>query len=88
MKDKRTVELIELVKIYKYKLEFSIVSFIFFLSMTLFCFFSSVIPYYFSILFGIVSIVFIQQIIRSYNYKRFYEIYYNAHHMIDEMFEE
>jgi len=87
MKDEKMNELVKLVRIYKSKLEFSIRSLVFFFSMTLFCFFSSVIPYYFSVVFGLVSVVFIQQIIRSYNYKRFYEISYNAHKIIDEMFD-
>ena len=77
----------ELREKYKSKLTFSINSFVFFTLMTILCSFSNYLPFFLVYVFGTTSIVFIQQMIRSYNYKRFYEISYNAHCLIDEMFE-
>jgi hypothetical protein len=86
--EQKLKRLSELVEKYNSKLNFSIVSFIFFTFMFAFCLISSQFPIVFSIVFGLAILIFIQQIIRSYNYKRFYEIYYNANVIIDEMFDK
>jgi O-antigen/teichoic acid export membrane protein len=75
----------ELREKYKSKLIFSINSFVFFTIMTILCSVSSYLPIFLVYIFGTTSIVFIQQMIRSYNYKRFYEISYNANSIIDKM---
>ena len=81
-------EIQSMVDTYNSKLVFSVISFLFFTSLFVYTLFMSMIPTFVSYIFLGVAIVFIQQIIRSYNYKRFYEISYNANVMIDEMFDK
>jgi uncharacterized membrane protein YjjP (DUF1212 family) len=81
-------EIQSMVDTYKSKLVFSVISFLFFTALFTYTLFVDMIPTFVSYIFLGVAIVFIQQIIRSYNYKRFYEISYNANVMIDEMFDK
>ena len=81
-------EIQSMVDTYNSKLVFSVISFLFFTALFTYTLFVDMIPTFVPYISLGVSIVFIQQIIRSYNYKRFYEISYNANVMIDEMFEE
>jgi hypothetical protein len=85
MENLRTIQLkkeqrqnkINLVLKYKSKLNFSIVSLMFFLSVTLYTFFFSILGIILPIVFGIISLVFIQQTIYSYNYLKFHKNNYN-----------
>jgi hypothetical protein len=77
-----------MVDTYNSKLVFSVISFLFFTALFTYTLFVDMIPTFVPYISLGVSIVFIQQIIRSYNYKRFYEISYNANEMIDEMFDK
>jgi uncharacterized membrane protein YjjP (DUF1212 family) len=81
-------EIQSMVNTYNSKLVFSVISFLFFTSLFVYTLFVTMFPTFVPYIFLSVAIVFIQQIIQSYNYKRFYEISYNANVMIDEMFEE
>jgi hypothetical protein len=81
-------EIQSMVDTYKSKLVFSVISFLFFTALFTYTLFVDMIPTFVPYIFLGVAIVFIQQIIRSYNYKRFYEISYNANKMIDEMFDK
>jgi hypothetical protein len=81
-------EIQSMVDTYKSKLVFSVISFLFFTLLFVYTLFVTMFPTFVPYIFLSVAIVFIQQIIQSYNYKRFYEISYNANVMIDEMFEE
>jgi hypothetical protein len=81
-------EIQSMVDTYKSKLVFSVISFLFFTALFTYTLFVDMIPTFVPYIFLGVAIVFIQQIIRSYNYKRFYEISYNAYKMIDEMFDK
>lgn len=81
-------EIQSMVNTYNSKLVFSVISFLFFTTLFVYTLFVTMFPTFVPYIFLSVSIVFIQQIIQSYNYKRFYEISYNANVMIDEMFEE
>ena len=81
-------EIQSMVDTYNSKLVFSVISFLFFTALFTYTLFVTVIPTFVPYIFLGVAIVFIQQIIRSYNYKRFYEISYNANAMIDEMFDK
>jgi hypothetical protein len=81
-------EIQSMVDTYNSKLVFSVISFLFFAALFTYTLFVTVIPTFVPYIFLGVAIVFIQQIIRSYNYKRFYEISYNANAMIDEMFDK
>ena len=81
-------EIQSMVDTYNSKLVFSVISFLFFTALFTYTLFVTVIPTFVPYIFLGVAIVFIQQIIRSYNYKRFYEISYNANVMIDEMFDK
>ena len=81
-------EIQSMVDTYNSKLVFSVISFLFFTALFTYTSFVTVIPTFVPYIFLGVAIVFIQQIIRSYNYKRFYEISYNANEMIDEMFDK
>ena len=81
-------EIQSMVDTYNSKLVFSVISFLFFTALFTYTLFVTVIPTFVPYIFLGVAIVFIQQIIRSYNYKRFYEISYNANVMIDEVFDK
>jgi uncharacterized membrane protein YjjP (DUF1212 family) len=81
-------EIQSMVDTYNSKLVFSVISFLFFTALFTYTLFVDMIPTFVPYIFLGVAIVFIQQIIRSYNYKRFYEISYNANKMIDEMFDK
>jgi hypothetical protein len=81
-------EIQSMVDTYNSKLVFSVISFLFFTALFTYTLFVDMIPTFVPYISLGVSIVFIQQIIRSYNYKRFYEISYNANEMIDEMFDK
>lgn len=81
-------EIQSMVDTYNSKLVFSVISFLFFTALFTYTSFVTVIPTFVPYIFLGVAIVFIQQIIRSYNYKRFYEISYNANVMIDEVFDK
>ena len=81
-------EIQSMVDTYNSKLVFSVISFLFFTALFTYTLFVGMIPTFVPYISLGVSIVFIQQIIRSYNYKRFYEISYNANEMIDEMFDK
>jgi|TARA_R110000868_G_scaffold368302_1_gene631391 hypothetical protein len=63
---------INLVSKYKSKLNFSIISLIFFLLITLYTFFVPLLGIIPPIVFGLISLVFIQQTILSYNYLKFH----------------
>jgi len=73
---------------FKYKLRFSINSFVFFLSMMFIHMMNPVFGSFVTIGFGIASLVFIQQIIRSYNYLKFYKMSYNAYVIMHEVIED
>ena len=81
-------EIKSMVDTYNSKLVFSVISFLFFTTLFIYTLFVTIFPTFVPYIFLGVAIVFIQQIIRSYNYKRFYEISYNANVMIDEMFDK
>ena len=81
-------EIQSMVDTYNSKLVFSVISFLFFTALFTYTLFVTVIPTFVPYIFLGVAIVFIQQIIRSYNYKRFYEISYNANVFIDEVFDK
>lgn len=86
--EQKLKELSELVDKYNSKLNFSVVSLLFFTFVLIFCLSNSFFPIVTSLVLGLIILVFIQQIIRSYNYKRFYEISYNANVLIDEIFDK
>jgi hypothetical protein len=86
--EQKLKRLSELVEKYNSKLNFSIVSFIFFTFITIFCSLNESFPITTTLIFGLISLVFIQQMIRSYNYKKFFETYYVATILIDEMFDK
>lgn len=73
--NKQRKEKIKLIQKYKYKLKFSVISFLFFTILTGYTFFViiNVVGIVLSIFFGIISLIFIQQIIQSYNYLEFYK---------------
>ena len=81
-------EILSMVDTYNSKLVFSVISFLFFTALFTYTLFVTIFPTFVPYIFLGVAIVFIQQIIRSYNYKRFYEISYNANVMIDEVFDK
>ena len=81
-------EIQSMVDTYNSKLVFSVISFLFFTALFTYTLFVTIFPTFVPYIFLGVAIVFIQQIIRSYNYKRFYEISYNANVMIDEVFDK
>ena len=75
VQDSQRQEKINLIHKYQDKLNFSVISLLFFVAATLFTTVSPllgtgiVLP----IIFGIISLVFIQQTIRSYNYREFHK---------------
>ena len=77
--EKQRKEKLELIKKFQEKLKFSVVSLVFFIILTGYTLFvpiifiGAILP----ILFGATSIIFIQQIIRSYNYLEFYKNNYS-----------
>lgn len=77
LKNKQRQKKVDLIKKYQNKLNFSIISLIFFLIMTAYTFFVPLLGVIAPIVFGLTSLVFIQQTIRSYNYKKFHTNNYN-----------
>ena len=88
--DKQRQEKLELINKFQEKLRFSTVSLLFFTVLTVYTFFapfgiaSIVLP----ILFGATSLVFIQQVIRSYNYLDFHKSNYNFMESVYDILED
>ena len=88
--DKQRKEKLELIHKFQDKLKFSIVSLVFFVALTGYTFF---VPIIFTgvilpILFGAISLVFVQQVIRSYNYLEFYKNNYSFMESVYNIVEE
>ena len=68
--DKQRQEKIELINKFQEKLKFSVISLLFFTALTAYSLFIlvDITGFILPILFGVISLVFIQQVIRSYNY--------------------
>ena len=73
--DKQRQEKIELINKFQEKLKFSVISLLFFTALTAYSIFMlvDITGFILPILFGVISLVFIQQVIRSYNYLEFHK---------------
>lgn len=73
--DKQRQEKIELINKFQDKLKFSVISLLFFTALTAYTFFIpiDVVGFILPVFFGVISLVFIQQVIRSYNYLEFHK---------------
>jgi len=73
--DKQRQEKIELINKFQDKLKFSVISLLFFIGLTGYTFFVpiNITGFILPILFGAISLVFIQQVIRSHNYLEFHK---------------
>ena len=87
-KEKKLKEISDKIKSYDNKIKFSTISLVFFITMTVVHSMNPVFGIFTTYGFGIVSIVFIQQIIHSYNYIKFYELSYNAHKILYNTFKK
>jgi hypothetical protein len=86
-KEKKLKEISDKIKSYDNKIKFSTISLVFFITMTVVHSINPVFGIFTTYGFGIISVVFIQQIIRSYNYVKFYEVSYNAHKILYDTFD-
>jgi hypothetical protein len=86
-KEKKLKEISDKIKSYDNKIKFSTISLVFFITMTVVHSMNPVFGIFTTYGFGIVSVVFIQQIIHSYNYIKFYELSYNAHKILYDTFD-
>lgn len=87
-KEKKLKEINDKIESYNNKIKFSIISLVFFITMTIVHSMEPVFGLFTTCGFGIISVVFIQQIIRSYNYVKFYEVSYNAHKILYDTFDK
>jgi hypothetical protein len=87
-KEKKLKEISDKIKSYDNKIKFSTISLVFFITMTVVHYMNPVFGIFTTYGFGIASVVFIQQIIRSYNYVKFYEVSYNAHKILYDTFDK
>jgi hypothetical protein len=87
-KEKKLKEISDKIKSYDNKIKFSTISLVFFITMTVVHSMNPVFGIFTTYGFGIVSVVFIQQIIHSYNYIKFYELSYNAHKILYNTFKK
>jgi len=87
-KEKKLKEINDKIGSYNDKIKFSIISLVFFITMTVVHSMNPVFGIFTTYGFGIVSVVFIQQIIRSYNYVKFYEVSYNAHKILYDTYKK
>jgi hypothetical protein len=87
-KEKKLKEISDKIKSYDNKIKFSTISLVFFITMTVVHSMNPVFGIFTTYGFGIVSVVFIQQIIHSYNYIKFYELSYNAHKILYDTFDK
>ena len=73
--DKQRQEKIDLINKFKDKLKFSVISLLFFTAITAYTFFMliDIAGFILPVFFGVISLVFIQQVIRSYNYLEFHK---------------
>jgi hypothetical protein len=72
LKKEQRQEKINLIQKYQSKLNFSVISLIFFLIMTSYAFFFPFLGIITPIIFGLISLVFVQRTILSYNYLKFH----------------
>jgi len=87
-KEKKLKEISDKIKSYDNKIKFSTISLVFFITMVIVHSMNPVFGIFTTYGFGILSVVFIQQIIRSYNYVKFYEVSYNAHKILYDTFDK
>jgi|LauGreDrversion4_2_1035121.scaffolds.fasta_scaffold296400_2 hypothetical protein len=87
-KEKKLKEISDKIKSYDNKIKFSTISLVFFITMAIVHSMNPVFGIFTTYGFGILSVVFIQQIIRSYNYVKFYEVSYNAHKILYDTFDK
>ena len=88
--DKQRQEKIELINKFQEKLKFSVISLLFFTALTVYSLFIlvDITGFILPTLFGVISLVFIQQVIRSYNYLEFYKNNYSFMESVYNIVEE
>jgi hypothetical protein len=88
--DKQRKEKLEIINKFQEKLKFSIISLLFFVALTAYTFFvpNGIISVVLPILFGVASLVFIQQTIRSYNYLDFHKSSYSFMENVYDILED
>jgi hypothetical protein len=87
-RDKKIKEINEKLESYNKKIKFSIVSLIFFIFMFITYIINPVFGSVVTYIFGIITVVFAQQTIQSYNYIKFYKMSYNAHVILYDKFKK